>query len=265
MKRKVMMIGIAVAALLLAAENVQAQSRVVRRDRTEQPRDDRYIDPRDSRRPERRDVVVVEKRRPAIKVVDNEVIRAFDRERYDSDRLKMADMVFSTGGYMTVEQITRISEIFDYDSNRIKFLKKAYVNCVDRYNFYRVLGTLEYSSSREKIIKFVMESPVDDMRDINYARKVSNSEMNAIIKALKNESFDSARGKLARMIVRSNTLTSRQIADMAKTFSFDSNRYDFLLFAYDSCVDPQNYAVAVNTLEFSTNRSDLMKKISRRP
>ena len=67
------------------------------------------------------------------------------------------------------------------------------------------------------------------------------------------------------LIVRSNLLTSRQIADMAKTFSFDSNRYDFLLFAYDSCADPQNYAIAVNTLEFSTNRSDLMKKISRRP
>lgn len=265
MKRKVMMIGIAVAALLLAAENVQAQSRVVRRDRTEQPRDDRYIDPRNSRRQDHKDVVIVEKRRPVIKVVDNEVIRAFDRERYDSDRLKMADMIFNTGGYMTVEQIARISAIFDYDSNRIKFLKKAYVNCVDRYNFYRVLGTLDYSSSREKIIKFVMDSPIDDIRDRDYARRAGNAEMNAIIKALKNESFDSSRGKLARMIVRGNLLTSRQIADMAKTFTFDSNRYDFLLYAYDDCVDPQNYAIAVKTLEFSTNRNDLMRKISRRP
>ena len=263
MKRNMMMIAIAVAALLLGTENIQAQSRVVRRVDTDR-RDERLIRQEDPRRSQRGEIVV-EHRRPAIKVVDNDVIRAVDRERYDSDRLKMADMVFSTGGYMTVEQIAKVSDIFDYDSNRIKFLKKAYVNCVDRYNFYRVLGTLDYSTSREKIIKYVMDNPIDDIRYDEPVRKISGAEMNAIVKALKNESFDSTRGKLAKMIVRGSMLTSRQIADMAKTFTFDSNRYEFLLYAFDSCVDEQNYVVAANTLEFSTNRNDLMRKIARRP
>ena len=67
------------------------------------------------------------------------------------------------------------------------------------------------------------------------------------------------------MIVSGSLLTSRQIADMAKTFTFDSNRYEFLLFAYRSCADPQNYVIAANTLEFSSNRNNLMRKITRRP
>lgn len=256
-----MMIGIAVAALLLATENVQAQSRVERRTRTEQPRDERYIDRNDPRRPSRDGVV--ERRVPVPKVVDNDVIRSFDRERFDSDRLKMADMIFSTGGLMTVAQIKYISSVFDYDSNRIKFLKKAYQNCIDPYNYYLVLGTLEYGSSRDKIIDYVLESDYYLRRDLPL-RKVSNSDMSGIIKTLKSESFDSRRSKLAQMIVRTNMFSSRQIADMAKPFSFDSNRYKFLVYAYDSCVDPHNYAVAANTLEFSTNRSDLMRKIARR-
>ena len=102
------------------------------------------------------------------------------------------------------------------------------------------------------------------LRRTDMVRKVSSSDMTAIIKALKNESFDSTRGKMARMIVCGSLLTSRQIADMAKTFSFDSKRYDFLVYAYNFCADPQNYVVAVNTLEFSSNRNNLMKKISRR-
>ena len=256
------MIGIAVAALLIATDSVQAQSRVVRRERTER-RDDRLIDRPDPRRSPRDVPPAPQPRR--IKVVDNEVIRSFARERYDSNRLKMADMIFNTDGYMTSAQITEVSAMFDYDSNRIKFLKKAYLSCVDCHNFYRVLGTLEYSSSREKIMKFVLDNPVDDIRRDEPIRKVSNSDMNAILKLLKNESFDSNRGKLARMITGGNLFTSRQIADMAKTFSFDSNRYDFLVDAYNSCVDPQNYVVAANTLEFSTNRNDLMRKIARRP
>jgi hypothetical protein len=127
-----------------------------------------------------------------------------------------------------------------------------------------VLRTLDYSSSREKIIDFVLDQKEDWVRETDLVRKVSSSDMTSILKALKNESFDSTRGKLARMIVCGSLLTSRQIADMAKTFSFDSKRYDFLVYAYKYCSDPQNYVVAANTLEFSSNRSDLMKKISRR-
>ena len=261
MRRNLMMIGIAVAALLLCTESVQAQSRVVQRERTER-RDDRHIDQPDPRRTRREIAPAPQPRR--IRVVENEVIRSFERERYDSNRLKMADMIFSTGGFMTAAQITRVSKYFDYDSNRIKFLKKAYLNCADRHNFYLVLRTLEYSSSRDKIISFVMDNQEEEFIFEQPLYKVSNMDMTAIIKALKDETFDSTREKLAKMIVSGSLLTSRQIADMSKTFTFDSNRYDFLVYAYRNCADPQNYVVAANTLEFSTSRNDLMRKITKR-
>ena len=262
MKTRMMMIGIAVAALLLCTESVQAQSRVVRRERTER-RDDRHIEQVDPRRTRTRELPPAPDAR-RIKVVDNEVIRSFERERYDSNRLKMADMVFSTGGFMTTEQIIRVANYFDYDSNRVKFLMNAYRNCVDRYNYYMVLRTLDYSSSREKVIKYVLEEKEDLLRETDMVRKVSNSDMSNILKALKNETYDSTRGKLARMIVCGSLLTSRQIADMAKTFKFESDRRNFLEYAYMFCADPQNYTLAVNTLKFSSDRNDLMRFISRR-
>ena len=264
MKRITMMICIAVAVLLLSTESIQAQSRVVRKARTER-RDERQARREEPRRSEREPVLAPKPHPVPVKVVDNEVIRAFEHERFDSDRLKMADMIFSTGGLMTVAQITRISENFAFDDNRVKFLKKAYINCIDRHNFYRVLTTLQFNTSRDKIMKFVIDDEEDRHRDGEPYGKVSSSDMNAIIKALKNETFDSSREKLADMIVAGNLLTARQIADMSKTFQFDSNRYDFLLYAYRNCVDPQNYVIAANTLQFNNNRSELMRKISRRP
>lgn len=267
MKQKLMIISMAVAALLLSTESIQAQSRVVRRSRTEVRGDrnqntDRRIRQEDPARSRRGTVVVAPT--PAMRIVDNDVIRSFERERFDSNRLKMADMVFSTGGYMTVAQIVRVSEIFDFDSNRVKFLTSAYSNCVDRYNYYLVLATLDYSSSRDKVISYVM-----DHQKIRYAegepvRKMTSSDMNNIIRALKKEDFDSHRQKLAKMIVCGNLFTSRQIADMAKLFDYDSNRKEFLLYAYDNCVDPQNYLTAANTLDYSSNRTELMRKIGRR-
>ena len=268
-----MMISMAVAALLLCAESVQAQNRTRTRTRTRtvERTDDRYIPQSDPRRSSQRErVVVIEQPAPParpvrIKVVDNEVIRTFEREHFDSDRLKRADMIFSTRGYMTVAQIVRISESFDFDSNRIKFLKSAYVNCVDRHNYYLVLRTIDFSSSRDKVIDFVLDFEEDrryiDNDDIYY--KVSSADMSAIIKTLKNESFDSARKKTAMMIVSGNLFSSRQIADMAKTFSFDSSRKEFLLYAYPHCVDPQNYSIAADALQFNSSRDELMRNVTR--
>ncbi len=262
MKTRMMMIGIAVAALLLATESVQAQPREVRRERTER-RDDRHIDQPDPRRSRTREITTAPEPR-RIKVVENEIIRSFERERYDSNRLKMADMVFSTGGFMTTAQIIRVAEIFDYDSNRVKFLINAYRNCVDRYNYYLVLRTLDYSSSREKVIKFVLEEKEDMLRETDMVRKVSNSDMAAILKALKNETYDSTREKLAKMIACGSLLTSRQIADMAKTFTYESNKQRFLEYSYQFCADPQNYIFAIETLKYSSDRNEMMRFVTRR-
>ena len=272
MKTKVMMIGIAVAALLLCTESVQAQSRVAQRERTERRADDprsiRQADPRRSDvRRRGRDVpppAPIETHR--IRVVDNEVILSLEHENFDSNRLKMTEMIFNTDGYMTTAQIVRVSKFFQFDSNREKFLKRAYLNCVDRHNFYMVLSTTQFSSTREKIMDYVMS--IEREKELLYEgemiRKISSADMTAILKALKNETFDSTRIKLAKMITRGSLLTSRQIADMSKTFQFDSSRQEFLKYAYDNCSDPQNYVVAVNTLQFSSSRDNVMRDISRR-
>ena len=266
------MISMAVAALLLCSESIQAQSRTRTRTRTErrdERRDDRYIPQDDPRRTRR--AVVVEPvappvQPPRIRIVDNDVIRTLEHETFDSDRLKMADMVFNTGGYMTTAQITRVSESFDFDSNRIKFLKKAYENCVDAHNYYLVLKTIDFSSSREKLIEFVLNYAQEKEREGEiYQKAVSSSDMSLIIKTLKAESFDSTREKIAKMIICGHRFSSRQIADMAKTFEFDSSRKKFLIYAHPHCADPQNYVVAANTLEFSSSRNDVMNRVSRRP
>ena len=254
MKRGMMMIGIAVAGLLLCTETVQAQSRVVRK--ADPERRGERIERREE--PRRRDGRVDAPESRIRRKVDADAIRAFERERFDSNRLKMADMIFRTGGLMSTSQIITVSRIFDYDSNRVKFLTMAYGNCIDRAVFYRVLNTLDFSSSREKVIEYVIKYNDEPLE------RVSNSEMNLIIKTLKDENFDSTRKKLAQMIVNGSLLTSRQIASMAKTFDFDSNRYDFLVYASRNCVDIQNYGIASNTLDFDSNRRKLMEKVARR-
>lgn len=254
------MISIAVAVLLLCGESAKAQSRDSRRPRTERRiRDERP--PRDLRRSNNR---VVEPVKPILKMVDADAIRAIEKEPFDNNRLKMTQMIISTGGLMSTSQIIAISKAFDFDHNRVQFLTMAYPNCIDKALFYKVLTTLDFDASKERIIDFVIDFKHENP-DKRPPVKISNTEMNEIVKILKGESFDSTRKKLAGMIINGSILTSRQIASMAKTFDFDNNRYDFLLLASRNCSDLQNYPIAANTLDFDNNKRRLMDAITRKP
>ena len=258
--KRIMMISIAVAVLLLCGESVQAQSRVSQRPRTER----RVRDERPPREPRRQNIRIAEPPKPVIKMVDADAIHAIERESFDHNRLKMTQMIISTGGLMTTSQIIAISKAFDFDNNRVQFLTMAYPNCIDKALFYKVLGTIDFNSSKEKIIDYVINFKHDNP-DRRPPVNISNAEMNEIVKVLKNESFDSTRKKLAGMIISGSILTSRQIASMAKTFDFDTNRYDFLLLASHNCSDLHNYVIAANTLDFDTNKRRLMDEITRKP
>lgn len=252
-----MMIVIAVAALLLYTGNTQAQSRVVRRTRTER----RVRNERPSDR--RTEIVIPAPAKPIYKRVDANAIRAIERESFDSNRLKMIQMIISTGGLLNTSQIYTISKSFDFDSNRIQFLTMAYPNCIDKVYFYKVLETIEFNSSKEKVIAFVTDFK-NDQHGYEPLRAISSHELTDIVKILKHESFDSTRKKLAMMITAGCVLTSHQIASIAKTFEFESNRYDYLLFASANCTDLQNYAIAANSLEFASSRRKLMDMITLR-
>lgn len=254
MKRRTI-IGMAVAALLLCTTNGNAQSRVVRRANPDRDYDRRGIVT--DRHMDIKPIAI------GPKIIGNDAVRSFKNEPFDNNRLRMAEMIFRTDGAVTARQAALIAETFSFDSNRLDFLKMAYANCVDRHNYYITLRTFDFNTSREKLMDFINAMEADaPYRVIN---RVTNDDMKDIVALLKNETFDSMRYKLAVMILNGGEFTARQIAAMAKTFDFDSGRMDFLLKAYRNCIDRYNYTVAVNTLDFGSNRTKLMNEIALRP
>lgn len=252
MKRRTI-IGMAVAALLLCTTNGNAQSRVVRRANPDRDYDRRVIVT--DRHMELKPI--------APKIIGNDAVRSFKNEPFDKNRLRMAEMIFRTDGAVTARQATLIAETFSFDSNRLDFLKMAYANCVDRYNYFLTLRTFDFNTSREKLMDFINGIEADNhLRIVN---RVTNDDMKEIVSTLKNETFDSMRYKLSVMILNGGEFTARQIAAMARTFDFDNGRMDFLLRAYRYCIDRHNYTVAVNTMDFSSNRTKLMNEIALRP
>ena len=91
-----------------------------------------------------------------------------------------------------------------------------------------------------------------------------SEEVNDMCQSIRKESFDDNRLEMAKLIVRSRDkmFKTSQIKQMANCFSFEDSKVEFLKFAFDACVDQNNYYECVSILTFSSNKEELMEFIN---
>ena len=75
--------------------------------------------------------------------------------------------------------------------------------------------------------------------------------------AIDAEIMDQGKVDKAKNILAKATLSTGQIVEICKLFTFDQYRLDFAKFAYDRCSDKANYFVVSNTFTFSSYAKEL--------
>lgn len=92
---------------------------------------------------------------------------------------------------------------------------------------------------------------------------MSPANFNAAVQRVSALDFDDTRLQTTKQIAGSNCLTSAQVARLAKTFEFDDNRLSFAKFAYNNCLDPQNYYLVNDSFVYDSNIQALQNYIQR--
>ncbi|MBR1550552.1 MAG: DUF4476 domain-containing protein [Bacteroidales bacterium] len=93
-------------------------------------------------------------------------------------------------------------------------------------------------------------------------RRATEEDVAAMVVRMKNQSFDSDRLALGKVIVASSNLTAAQIARLAETIDFSSSQVEFLKYAYNYCIDKPNYYTTVDVLTFSSDKKKVLDYIA---
>ncbi len=101
-------------------------------------------------------------------------------------------------------------------------------------------------------------------RDDNVRENDQRVSFRNTLQVIKNQSFDSERLKIAKHAAANGELTSHEVSEIAKLFSFESTRLDFAKYAYDYTIDKKNYVVVHQVFQFSSSVSQLQDYISQR-
>jgi Domain of unknown function (DUF4476) len=83
-----------------------------------------------------------------------EIKKSLEQERFPDDKLKLARVLFKNNGF-TTGQISDLSAQFNFEDDKLQFLKLAYPACVDKGNYHILARLLKFSSDREALMDFI--------------------------------------------------------------------------------------------------------------
>ena len=93
-------------------------------------------------------------------------------------------------------------------------------------------------------------------------RPASDYEVAGMVARMNDQSFDSDKLALGKVIVASSHLTAAQIARLAETIDYSSTQVEFLKYAYPYCIDPTNYYKTTDILTFSSDKKKVLDYIA---
>ncbi len=91
---------------------------------------------------------------------------------------------------------------------------------------------------------------------------VPEAEFMQMLSTIQQQDFESDKLALAKQIIRNNPLTSAQILRIMQTLEFENDRLKLAKFAYNYVIDPYNYYLVFQGLEFSSSKEELNRYIN---
>lgn len=85
------------------------------------------------------------------------VLTTLDDESFEDDKLALAKQIATTN-YLTSNQIAAMLKEFSFESSKLDFAKFAYLSCVDPENYFLMNRELTFSSSKEELNDFILNS-----------------------------------------------------------------------------------------------------------
>jgi hypothetical protein len=95
-------------------------------------------------------------------------------------------------------------------------------------------------------------------------RPMSKQSFDMALESINSKSFETSKLTIAKQIAGSNCLLCKQVKEIMKLFSFESNRLEFAKYAYKYTWDINNYFLLNDAFDFESSIDELNKYIQSR-
>jgi hypothetical protein len=96
------------------------------------------------------------------------------------------------------------------------------------------------------------------------SRPMNTHSFEQALESISSKSFESSKLTIAKQIVGANCLLCKQVKEIMKLFSFESNRLEFAKYAYKYTWDINNYFLLNDAFEFESSIDELNRYINKK-
>ena len=155
---------------------------------------------------------------------------------------------------MTQDERQRLSLIQNlwqvvYDVDNIDYLAQL---------FRSVKGKDEFYTFRESVRKH----GYDPLPPVVGNCRVSDDELDGFVQTISRQTFESTQKMMAQDIIsKGRCFKAVQIARIVKIFTYDTTQLEIAKYAYQYCIDKENYYQVVDVLGYDSSKTSLMEFI----
>lgn len=183
----------------------------------------------------------------------------------DFNQLTVASIA-SSSYCLSTEQTMKLSTLITNEDFRYNYLTKAYPNVFDYGNMKNAGLVFKTKTNLDKWTIFMEENFTDanTKKEVNNTVvvkcEVSNDEFKGILESVNQIAFETTKINHTKTIIEAKKcFTANQIAQIMKQFSFERSMVEIAKFAYDYCIDTDNYFKLNNELTHSSSKEELIK------
>ncbi|MBP7809002.1 MAG: DUF4476 domain-containing protein [Bacteroidia bacterium] len=179
------------------------------------------------------------------------------------NKFKYAESIIDQNCY-TVNQLIQILNLLEIEMDKLKLVKRGYSHIKDKSNAKKIDGVFKFKSMKEDYDSFLLDvANASHQENLHCAVAISDEKLNSIISTIKKGHYEHDKIKIAKEEVVNNCFNTLQVEKLLALFSYDREKMDFAKAAYAVTVDKENYKILVENFQFSENKSDFLKFISK--
>ncbi|MCX7744095.1 MAG: DUF4476 domain-containing protein [Flavobacteriales bacterium] len=180
-------------------------------------------------------------------------------------RLDYIRTVMNTNCFTTA-QIMRLATVFSMETYRLEVIKYGIQRVYDKGNYEYAKFVLTSQPLINDFLNALFETQViTSPVVVQPTCTVSNADYNQVKSSIEKERFANTKVSVAKQAFQAKKcFTVEQIIGILQLFAFEDNKLDLAKFAYDYCIDKENYYRVNDVFTFSASKDELNRFLQGR-
>lgn len=176
---------------------------------------------------------------------------------------------------LTANQVYKLCLAVPQNADRLSIAKKSYFNCPDQSNYDIVFNAMRTNAMMESLNEYITsygfvpdETCHIHHHENNYypnnnacRRPMAAADFLSAKQTINDASFDDTKLQTAKTIAATNCLSTDQVMEIARLFSFEDSKLQFAKYAYSRTYDKNNFFKVGTIFAFDASKTELNKYI----